>query len=98
MISSSGLRVPEPLTQTIPTEWHEIRRPFETLGQVPNLLTVRFELDISLLVHQPLNYITVTLDAAQIADKEHTVDDLKDVTFSRLGQNRSSFWMALPSL
>ena len=56
----------------------------------PNLLTVRFELDISLLVHQPLNYITVTLTADQIENKEYTVDDLKDVICSRLGQNRSS--------
>ena len=87
----------QPLTQTSLTEWKEIRRPFETLGQVPNLPTVRFELDISLLVHQHLNYITVTLTAAQIEDKECTVDDLKDVIFSRLGHNRTSFWMALPS-
>ena len=97
MISSPGLRVPEPLTQMIPRDWHELRQAHETLGQVPNLLTVRFELDISLLVLQPLNYITVTLTAAQIEEKEYTVDDLKDVIFSRLGQNRSFFWMALPS-
>ena len=61
------------------------------------MLTVRFELDVSLLVDQPLNYITVTLTAAQIEDKEYTVDDLKDVIFSRLGHSRQSFWMALPS-
>ena len=67
-------------------------------AKTPNLLTVRFELDVSLLVHQPLHYITVTLTAGQIEDEEYTVDDLKDVIFSRLGQNRSSFWMALPSL
>ena len=97
MISSPQLRVPEPLAQMIPTDWREPRQPHETLGQVPNLLAVRFELDISLLVHQPLNYITVTLTADQIENNEYTVDDLKDVIFSRLGQNRSSFWMALPS-
>ena len=97
MISSPGLRVAELLTQMIPTDWHELRQPHKTLGQVPNLLTVRFELDISLLVHQPLNYITVTLTADQIENVEYTVDDLKDVIFSRLGQNRSSFWMPLPS-
>ena len=71
--------------------------PFEALGQVPNLLTMRFELDISLLAHQPLNYITVTETAAQIEDREYTVDDLKDVIFSRLGHSRTPFWMALPS-
>ena len=62
-----------------------------------HLSTVRFELDISLLVYQPLNYIALTLTAAQIKTKEYTVDDLKDVIFSRLGQQRTSFWMALPS-
>ena len=69
------------------------------MDQVPHLLTIRFELDISLLVHQPLNYIyiTVTLTTAQIENNEYTVDDLKDVIFSRLGQKRASFWMALPS-
>ena len=36
----------------------------DTLGSVPNLLMHFFELDISLLVHQPLNYISVTLTAA----------------------------------
>ena len=59
--------------------------------------TMRFELDISLLAHQPLNYITVTETAAQIEDREYTVDDLKDVIFSRLGHSRTPFWMALPS-
>ena len=78
MISSPGLRVPEPLTQLIPTERREVRQPFETLDQVPHL-------------------ITVTLTTAQIETKEHTVDDLKDVIFSRLGQQRTAFWMALPS-
>ena len=100
MISSPGLRVPEPLTQMIPTSrtsWREVRQPFETLDMVPDLDTVRFELDISLLVYQPLNYITVTLDWQQIDTKEYTVDDLKDVIYSRLGQNRTAFWMALPS-
>ena len=100
MISSPGLRVPEPLTQMIPTSrtsWREVRQPFETLDMVPDLSTVRFELDISLLVYQPLNYITVTLDKQQIDTKEYTVDDLKDVIFSRVGQHRTAFWMALPS-
>ena len=92
MISSPGLRVPEPLTQLIPTEWRDLRQPVETLDQIPHLSTVRFELDISLLVYQPLNYITVTLDTAQLATKEYTVDDLKDVIYSR-----TAFWMALPS-
>ena len=69
----------------------------DSLGSVPNLLTIRFELDISLLVHQPVNYITVTLTAAQIEDKDYTVDDLKDVIFSRVGLSRTSFWMGLPS-
>ena len=55
---------------------------------VPDLPTVRFEVDISLLVYQPLNYITVTLDTQQIDAKEYTVDDLKDVIYSRLGQLR----------
>lgn len=59
---------------------------------------MRFELGISLLVYQLLKYITVTLTAAQIEDKEYTVDDLKDVIFSRIGHSRTSFWMALPSL
>ena len=36
---------------------------------VPDLSTVRFELDVSLLVYQPLNYITVTLDWRQIDTK-----------------------------
>ena len=100
MISSPGLRVPEPLTQTIPTSrtsWREVRQPYETLDMVPDLSTVRFELDVSLLVYQPLNYITVTLDWQQIDTKEYTVDDLKDVIYSRLGQHRTAFWMALPS-
>ena len=100
MISSPGLRVPEPLTNTIPTSrttWREVRQPFETLDMVPDLFTVRFELDVSLLVYQPLNYITVTLDCQQINTKEYTVDDLKDVIYSRLGQHRTAFWMALPS-
>ena len=97
MISSPGLRVPEPLAQLIPTDWRELRQPFETLDQVPHLSTVRFELDISLLVYQPLNYITVTLNTAQIETKEYTVDDLKDVIYSRLGQQRTAFWMAVPS-
>ena len=97
MISSPGLRVPEPLTQLIPTDWRAIRQPFETLDHVPHLSTVRFELDISLLVYQPLNYITVTLDTSQLETKEYTVDDLKDVIYSRIGQQRTSFWMALPS-
>ena len=57
---------------------------------VPNLSTVRFELDISLLVYQPLNYITVTPDWQQIDTKECTVDDLKDVIYSRLGLQRLS--------
>ena len=61
------------------------------------LSTIRFELDISLLVYQPLNYITVTLDTHQIETKEYTVDVLKDVMYSRLGQQRAAFWMALPS-
>ena len=98
MISSPGLRVPEPLTQMIPTSrtsWREVRQPFETLDMVPDLSTVRFELDVSLLVYQPLNYITVTLDWQQIDTKEYTVDDLKDVIY--LGQHRTAFWMALPS-
>ena len=89
MISSPGLRVPEPLTQLIPTDWREVSGPLPS--------TVRFELDISLLVYQPLNYITVTLTTAQIETKECTVDNLKDVIFSRLGQQRTAFWMALPS-
>ena len=100
MISSPGLRVPEPLTQMIPTSrtsWREVRQPFETLDMVPDFSTVRFKLDISLLVYQPLNYITVTLDTQQIETKEHTVDDLKDVIYSRLGQHRTAFWMAPPS-
>ena len=99
-ISSPGLRVPEPLTNTIPTSrtsWREVRQPFETLDMVPDLFTVRFELDVSSLVYQPLNYITVTLDCQQINTKEYTVDDLKDVIYSRLGQHRTAFWMALPS-
>ena len=93
MISSPGLRVPEPLTQMIPTSrtsWREVRQPFETLDMVPDLSTVRFELDVSLLVYQPLNYITVTLDWQQIDTKEYTVDDLKDVIYSRLGQHRTA--------
>ena len=64
---------------------------------VPDLDTVRFELDVRLLVYQPLDYITVTLDKRQIDTKEYTVDDLKDVIYSRLGQHRTAFWMALPS-
>ena len=44
------------LTQPIPTYWNELRRPFPTPGHFPNLLTVRVELETSLLVHQPLNY------------------------------------------
>ena len=96
MISSPGLRVPEPLTQMIPTSrtsWREVRQPYETLDMVPDLSTVRFELDVSLLVYQPLNYITVTLDWQQIDTKEYTVDDLKDVIYSRLGQHaRPSGW------
>ena len=59
---------------------------------VPDLSTVRFELEVSLLVYQPLNYITVTLDWQQIVTKEYTVDDLKDVIYSRLGQIRTAFW------
>ena len=100
MISSPGLRVPKPLTQMIPTSrtsWREVRQPLETLDMVPDLTTVRFELDVSLLVYQPLNYITVTLDWQQIDTKEYTVDDLKDVIYSRLGLHRTAFWMALPS-
>ena len=97
MISSPGLRVPEPLTHLIPTSWRETHQPFESLDQVPNLSTIRFELDISLLVYQPLNYITVTLDWHQLDTKEYTVDDLKHVIYSRLGQERTKFWMALPS-
>ena len=97
MISSPGLRVPEPLAQLIPTDWRAIQQPFDTLDQVPHLSTVRFELDISLLAYQPLNYITVTLDTSQLETKEYTVDDLKDVIYSRIGQQRTSFWMALPS-
>ena len=97
MISSPGLRVPEPLTQLIPTTWRDVRQPFESLDLVPNLPTIRLELDISLLVYQPLNYITVTLDTHQLETKEYTVDDLKDVIYSRLGQQRAAFWMALPS-
>ena len=85
MISSPGLRSAEPVTQLIPTAWREVRQPFETLDQVPNLSTIRFELDISLLVYQPLDYITVTLDTLQLETKEYTVDDLKDVIYSRLG-------------
>ena len=57
---------------------------------VPDLSTVRFELDVSLLVYQPLNYITVTLDRQQLDTKEYTVDDLKDVIYSRLGRKVSS--------
>ena len=90
MISSPGLRVPEPLTQLIPTTWRDVRQPFESLDLVPNLSTIRFELDISLLVYQPLNYITVTLDTRQLETKEYMI-------YSRLGQQRTAFWMALPS-
>ena len=100
MISSPGLRVPEPLTHLIPTSrtsWSEVRQPIETLDMVPDLSTVRFELDVSLLVYQPLNYITVTLDWQQLDTKEYTVDDLKDVIYSRLLLHRTAFWMALPS-
>ena len=100
MISYTGLRVPEPLTHTIPTSrtsWSEVRQPIETLDMVPDLSTVRFELDVSLLIYQPLNYITVTLDWQQLETKEYTVDGLKDVIYSRLGQHRTAFWMALPS-
>ena len=85
MISSPGLRVPEPLTQLIPTTWRDVRQPFESLDLVPNLSTVRFELDVSLLLYQALNYITATLDTLQLETKEYTVDDLKDVIYSRLG-------------
>ena len=90
MISSP----PEPLTQLIPADWRDVRQPFE---QILHLSTIRFELDISLLVYQPLNYITVTLDTLQLETKEYTVDDLKDVIYSRVGQQRTAFWMALPS-
>ena len=55
------------------------------LQEAPNLLTVRFDLDTSLLVHQPLNNIHVTLTAAVLGEKEYTVDDLK-----------ASLWLALP--
>ena len=85
------------MTQLIPTTWRDVRQPFESLDQVSNLSTIRFELDISLLVYQPLNYITVTLDTHQLETKEYTVDDLKDVIYSCLGQQRPAFWMALPS-
>ena len=40
MISSPGLRVPEPLTHLIPTSWRETHQPFESLDQVPNLSTI----------------------------------------------------------
>ena len=64
----------QPLTQLIPTAWRDVPQPFESLDQVPDLSTIRFELDISLLVHQ-LNYITVTLDTLQLETKSYTVDD-----------------------
>ena len=51
------------------TSWSEVRQPIETLDMVPDLSTVRFELDVSLLVYQPLNYITVTLDWQQLETK-----------------------------
>ena len=54
-------------------------------------------MDVSLLVYQPLNYITVTLATAQLETKEYTVDDLKDVIYSRTSLQRHSFWIALPS-
>ena len=81
MVSSPGLRVPETSVNLL-NAWFKFS-------------TIRFELDISLLVYQPLNYITVTLDTHQLETKEYTVDDLKDVIYSRLGQQRAAFWMAL---
>ena len=39
----------------------------------------------------------MTLDTLQLETKEYTVDDLKDVIYSRVGQQRAAFWMALPS-
>ena len=52
--------------------------------------------------HQPLGLSTAQLYhchpyTPQLETKEYTVDDLKDVIYSRIGQQRTSFWMALPS-
>ena len=55
----------------IPTDWREVDNPLR-LWTRSLLSTFRFELDISLLVYQPLNYITVTLTTAQIETKEYT--------------------------
>ena len=52
MISSPGLRVPEPLTQLIPTTWRDVRQPFESLDLVPNLSTIRSRLPTPQLHHR----------------------------------------------
>ena len=46
----------------------------------------------------PPRFITVTLPVTHIEDEPYSVDDLKDVIYSRAGLPRCSFWFGLPAL
>ena len=45
----TSLRLAHPTRLMIPTDRTVIRQPYEVISHVPNLVTVRFELDISLI-------------------------------------------------
>lgn len=49
-------------------------------------------------MHASLSIITVTLPISRIEETPYSVDDLKDVIYSRTGSPRSSFWLGTQAL
>ena len=89
---------PYPALQRLQLDPEALRQPYQDLSAVPHLHSVRFELDLRLMLHTPPRLITVTLPVSHIEDEPYSVDDLKDVIYSRTGLPRCSFCLGLPAL
>ena len=89
---------PHPARRRLQPDPEALRQPYQELSAVPHLHSVRFELDLHLLMRTPLHIITVTLPVSHIEDEPYSVDDLKDAIYSRTGLPRCSFWLGLPAL
>lgn len=90
--------LPYPARQRIQVDPEVPRHPYQELSAVPHLHSVRFELDLRLLLQTPLRIITVTLPVSHIEDEPYSVDDLKDVIYSRTGLPRCNFWLGTQAL
>ena len=88
--------LPYPARQRIQADSEALRHPYQELSHVPHLLSVRFELDLRLLMQTSLSTITVTLPINRIEEAPYSVDDLQDTIYSRTGLPRSSFWLRRP--